>query len=277
VASKKESSTKTPAPASRDRTRSSGAVPTEVAARRGRIRDALTAIGSFAAVVASPPQSGSAAAVDLEELRAALSSLRDAFGASTQEAQGEQREARRLLEAFAVERVNAIDAVATQHDPETFERAGRDLEVAAELLELAERSTESAVAQVSVATLAEQALRLAWTIRSRAAVNVHIRPSTEDCSVSCDPHVVSRALAIALALVRENSPQVVVRTYVEADAGVLEVTGETAEDAGTPVIQTRLLPRIDATDAVLRVAATAAGIGLVIAPGRIVLRCPRAD
>jgi hypothetical protein len=287
VASKKESSIKTSPPASSERKRKSGTPqPNEAAARRGRVRDALAAVGSFAAVVASPPESGRAAQVDLEELRAALSSLREAFSASMLEAEGEQRAARKVLEAFAAERVNTIEALATRPDDlETLERAGKDLEIAAELLELVERSADAAVTQVSVATLAEQALRLAWTIRSREAMNVHIRPAAEDCSVSCDPHVVSRALAIALALVRETSPHstsgVVVHTYVEADAGVLEVTslslGETTADAETPIVQARLLPRIDATDAVLRAATTASGIGLVIEPGRVVLRCPRAD
>ena len=63
--------------------------------------------------------------------------------------------------------------------------------------------------------------------------------------------------------------------HVEHDAGVIEVTAATEEDAGARVMQARPVARIPESDALLAEAASAAGIGLHVEPGRILLRCPR--
>ncbi len=155
-------------------------------------------------------------------------------------------------------------------------KSARDLEAAAALLELSERSTENAQVDVSVATLAEQALHLAWTIRSYGAQGVHVRPCEGDCSVSCDPHVIARVLAIAVTRVRASAEgAVVVRTHVEEDAGVIEVTRYTSDDLDARVVQTRVATQVAPTDAVVAAAARAANIGLVVEETRVLIRCPR--
>jgi hypothetical protein len=257
--------------------------------RRGRVRDAVVAIASGASVFRLRGRA------DLGELHVALSSLREVFveGYADTAVTDDQREALALLAVFAAERIGvierAIDGSALGATSQTstvdnptdgtaaiIERAGAELDEAAGLLELVERSTENARTQVGVATLAEQALRLAWAIRAQSTINVHVLPAVEDCSVSCDPHVVARALAIAIATVRGSAQTIVVKTHVEADAGVLEVTGATDGDEGAPIIQTRLVQMTTATEAILKVAAAAAGLGLAIEPGRVLIRCPRA-
>jgi len=245
--------------------------------RRGQVRDALATLGNLQAVMRS--HSRVPGAEEIDELRRGLAWLHDAFAAAVAEASPDQHAARSALETFATERVVMIEsALGNPNDDgvaDVLAAVGSELDAAAALLELVERAAEATPVEVSVATLAEQALQLAWAIRSHSAVSVHVRASLEDCSVSCDPHVVARVLAIAVAEVRDVSPAVVVRTHVEEDAGVIEVTGYTAEDVGAAVKQTRLVVRIQPTDAVLAAAAQSAGLGLVVERGRVLVRCPR--
>ncbi len=275
MASKKADTPHETTPPSAERSRSSGAAPRshEVTARRGRVRDALAALGNLETVLRSSARV--LGGEELDELRRGLSWVRESFTAATLEADGDQRAARVELEKFAASRVGEIEAALDAPNADAISRARRDLEAAAGLLELAERSTEGAQVDVSVATLAEQALHLAWTIRSYGALAVHVLPCEGDCSVSCDPHVVARVLAIAVTLVREAAGAVVVRTHVEDDAGVIEVTRYASEDLAARVMQTRVAPLVAPTDVVVAAAARAAGIQLVIAPARVLVRCPR--
>lgn len=281
MATKKDSNPVETIPSSSERSLSSGAAPRshEITARRGRVRDALAALGNLETVLRSP-QVAALGAEERGELQRGLSWVRESFTAATLEAEGEQRAARRELEAFAGTRVAELEAalaVGSEPDVDVITRATRELDAAAGLLELSERSVEGAQVDVSVATLAEQALHLAWTIRSYGAQGVHVRPCEGDCSVSCDPHVVARVLAIAVTAVRASSSSgaVVVRTHVEEDAGVIEVTRYTSEDLAARVVQTRIAPYVAPTDTVVAAAAKAAGIGLVVEPGRVLVRCPR--
>ncbi len=277
MASKKETSPST-APSSTERIRSSGTGlrSIEATARRGRVRDALAALGNVEAMLRSRSADGIGA--EVEELRRGMQSLFEAFEVAVLEASDEQRAARSALCAFAADRIRTVEAVL--RDPSapgvatSLAAVALDLDTAAGLLELAERAAEFAPVEVSVATLAEQALHLAWSLRSHSAVSVRVRSSVGDCSVSCDPHVVARALAIAVAIVRETSREVLVTTRVEDAFGVIEVSAAEATDEAR-VMQTRILPRIGPTDAVLATASLAAGIALDIEPGRILLRCPR--
>jgi hypothetical protein len=280
VASKKENHPPDTTPSSAERSRSSGPAPRshEVTARRGRIRDALASLGNLETMLRAPSPSA-LAAEELEELRRGLSWVRESFSAAALESDIDQRDARRELETFANDRVTEIeDELAKGPSADSIARKARDLESAAALLELSERSTEGAQVDVSVATLAEQALHLAWTIRSYGVQGIHVRPCEGDCSVSCDPHVVARVLAIAVVTVRASSSwegAIVVRTHVEEDAGVIEVTRYTSEDLAAHVVQTRVAAHVAPTDAVVAAAARAANIGLVIEPGRVLIRCPR--
>jgi hypothetical protein len=235
------------------------------------VRDALAALGNVEAMVRS--RRGAPLDDEIAELRQGLAWIRDAF--TEESTEEDQRDVRATLAAFAEERVRTVEAALDHDDDGKLAAAAADLDAAAGLLELIERASEGPLTEVSVATLAEQALHLAWTIRSHGAFGVHVRASDSDCSVSCDPHVVARVLAIAVTTVRDVTPAVVVRTHVEDDAGVIEVTAYTPNDAGSRVMQTRLAPRIAPTEAVFAAAARAAGIGLVIEEGRILLRCPR--
>lgn len=266
-------------PASSDQKRTSGHAPKshEVSVRRGRVRDALATLANLDAVLRT--RSRVPAPDEIDELRRGLEWLREAFAAAALEADEDQRVARAALDAFASERVAAVqDALrdpAAEGVSEQLARAAANLDAASGLLELAERAAEAAPVEVSVATLAEQALQLAWAIRSHGAASVHVRASEGDCSVSCDPHVVARVLAIAVAAVREVSPAVVVRTHVEDDAGVIEVTGFASQDRGAAITQTRVVTRIGPTQAILVAAAHTAGLDLVVEPGRVIVRCPR--
>lgn len=279
MASKKASSHPSSVPASAERARASTQAPTsrETSARRGQVRDALATLGNLEAVLRS--RSRVPGADEIEELRRGLGWLREAFAAALLESSAEQRAAREALDAFAAERIAAVEAaLGGAPDASTvalLARAVVELDAAAGLLELAERAADAAPVEVSVATLAEQALQLAWANRSQGAVGVHVRAPDGDCSVSCDPHVVARVLAIAVATVRDVSPAVVVRTHVEPDAGVIEVTAYTAADAGAAVTQTRLVARVAPTAEVLAAAARSAGLGLVVEAGRVLVRCPR--
>jgi hypothetical protein len=266
-------------PASAERERTSGAAPRshEVSVRRGRVRDALATLANVESVLRSGKRVP--AADELEELRVGLVGLREAFAAAVQEAEGAQREARASLEAFAADRVGSVETATGDPSapalPDLLAGMSRDLDAAAGLLELAERATEPAPVEVSVTSLAEQTLQLAWAIRSQGAVAVHLRASASDCLVSCDPHVMARMVAIAVAAVREITPAVVVRTHVEDDAGVVEVTGFTSADLGAVVKQTRIAARIEPTEAVLIAAAGSAGLGLSVERGRVTVRCRR--
>lgn len=279
MASKKADSPHETTPPSAERSRSSGAAPRshEITARRGRVRDALAALGNLETVLRS--RAHVLGAEELDELRRGLTWVRESFTAATLEGEGDQRAARAELEAFAATHVAAIEAALVEtprtSNADVISRATRELEAAAGLLELAERSTEGAQVDVSVATLAEQALHLAWTVRSYGALGVHVKPCEGDCSVSCDPHVVARVLAIAVAIVRESAGAVVVRTHVEEDAGVIEVTRYSSDDLSARVMQTRVAPHTGPTDAVVAAAARSAGIQLVIEPARVLVRCPR--
>jgi hypothetical protein len=257
--------------------RASVAALNEGAARRGRVRDALAALGNVEAMLRS--RSGVAIDAEVDELRRGLHALHEAFEAAALEASDDQREARRALEAFAAGRIRAVERALADLNaldvPSSLATIGVDLDTAAGLLELTERASDGVPVEVSVANLAEQALHLAWTLRSHKESTISIRSTIGDCSVACDPHVVARVLAVAVAMVREMHEDVVVRTRVDDDAGVIEVTGITAEDETARMMQTRLLPRIAPTDAVLAAAVRAAGITLAVEPGRILLRCPR--
>ena len=235
-----------------------------MSAGRGRVRDALATLAN----VESALRAGSVPPADeIDELRRALAAVREALATSAE------------LEAFVSERVASIESALTAPSsdgvPDLLESVAADLDAAAGLFELAARASEGSPVDVSVATLAEQALQLAWTIRSHGVVRVHLRRSETDCSVSCDPHLVARLLVIAVSAVREVAQEVVVRTRVEDDAGVIEVTALAPEDAGAVVTQTRVVRRIAPTQAVLTAAASSAQIGLVVEPGRVLVRCPR--
>jgi hypothetical protein len=278
VASKKETSPST-APSSTERIRSSGTGlrSIEATARRGRVRDALAALGNVESMLRSRSADGIGA--EVEELRRGMHALHEAFEAAVLESSDAQRAALSALSAFAADRIRAVEA--TLRDPSvpgvaaSLGAVALDLDTAAGLLELAERAAEFAPVEVSVATLAEQALHLAWSLRSHSAVSVRVRSAIGDCSVSCDPHVVARVLAIAVAIVRETSSEVLVTTQVEEGFGVIEISAAKTTDDAARVMQTRILPRIGPTDAVLATASLAAGIALDIEPGRILLRCPR--
>ncbi len=277
MASKKETQPADTTPPSAERSKSSGQAPRshEITARRGRVRDALAALGNLEMVLRSSSPLGNE---EREELRRGLSWMRESFTVATQEADGDLRDARRELEAFASLHISDLEDALTNEAPnvDVITKSSRDLEAAAALLELSERSTENAQVDVSVATLAEQALHLAWTIRSYGAQGVHVRASDGDCSVSCDPHVIARVLAIAVTRVRASSEgAVVVRTRVEEDAGVIEVTRYTSEDLAAHVVQTRVATQVAPTDMVVAAAARAANIGLVVEETRVLIRCPR--
>jgi hypothetical protein len=254
VAADKKDTSPSVAPISGARTRAS-----EITARRGLVRDALAVIANVESMLRSKRESS----FD-DELGLALEGLRAAFAPAPD-----------ALRAFAGARVDSMDAAIASRDPDAIRKAANDLETAAGLLELIERAAEPGALEVSCATLAEQALQLAWSIRSQSAFGVHVRAAAADCSVTCDPHVVARMLAMAISAVHEVTPAVVVRTLVEDGAGVIEVTALSDDDAGARVMQTRLIPRIAESDALLTTAAKAAGIGLVVEQGRILLRCPR--
>jgi hypothetical protein len=227
------------------------------------VRDALAVISNVEAMLRS-----SRASIDDEvaELRLALEGLREALAMAPD-----------ALRRFAESRIANVESAVTARDADAMERAGAELETAAGLLELIERAGDGGSLEVSCATLAEQALQLAWSVRSHGAFQVRVRAAAADCSVACDPHVVARMLAMAISAVRESTPDIVVRTHVEDGAGVIEVTAATAEDAGARVMQARPVARIPESDVLLAAAASAAGIGLHAEPGRILLRCPRVD
>lgn len=274
--SKKETSSPSAAPSSSEQQRRSGAAPHELSVRRGRVRDALAALGNVEAVLRS--RRHAPAPDELDELRRALAWLREAFAASAHEAPDGQRAARETLEAFAAERVSLVEsALATPSapDPDRLAAAAVDLDAAAGLLELAERAVEGAAVEVSIATLAEQALQLSWTMRAHGALGVHVIPSETDCSVSCDPQVIARVLAIAVSAVHERAAAVTVRTHVEDGAGVIEVAGRAPDDLGGALMQTRLVRRVAPTDAVVVAAARAAGITVAVEDERVLVRCPR--
>lgn len=254
---KKDTSPST-APSSATRARAS-----EITARRGRVRDALAVIANVEAMLRS-----SRASIDDEvaELRLALDGLRETLATAPD-----------ALRGFSESRIVVVETAVVARDADGMGRAAAELETAAGLLELIELAGDGGALEVSCATLAEQALQLAWSVRSHGAFPVRVRAADADCSVACDPHVVARMLAMAISSVREITPDVVVRTHVEDDAGVIEVTGATAEDAGARVMQARPVARIPESDALLAAAASAAGIGLHAEPGRILLRCPRVD
>ncbi|HEX4515803.1 MAG TPA: hypothetical protein VH054_19780 [Polyangiaceae bacterium] len=258
MASDKKDTTPSTAPSSATRARAS-----EITARRGRLRDALAVISNVEAMLRS-----SHASIDdeLGELRNALEGLHDALAAAPAE-----------LRRFAASRIGVIEAAASARSADAMGRAAAELETTAGLVELIDRANDGGSLEVSCATLAEQALQLAWSVRSRGAFPVRVRAAVADCSVACDPHVVAQMLAMAISTVRETTPDVVVRTHVEDDAGIIEITGATADDANARVMQARPVVRIPESDALLAAAATAAGIGLHVEPGRILLRCPRVD
>jgi len=207
--------------------------------------------------------------------------MRESFTAATAESEGDVRSARSELESYALARIAEVETVlGATLTADAIAKSARDLEAAAALLELSERSTENAQVDVSVATLAEQALHLAWTFRSYGAQGVHVRASEADCSVSCDPHVIARVLAIAVTRVRASAPErgpvaVVVRTHVEDDAGVIEVARYSSEDLSARVVQTRVATHVAPTDAIVAAAAHAANLGLVVEASRVLIRCPR--
>jgi len=259
VASDKKDTSPSTAPSSATRARSS-----EITARRGRVRDALAVISNVEAML----RSSSRASIDdeLEELQKALDGMHEALATAPAE-----------LRRFAASRIAVIEAAAAAHSATAMGHAAAELEAAAGLLELIERAGDGGGLEVSCATLAEQALQLAWSVRSHGAFPVRVRAADADCSVACDPHVVAQMLAMAISTVHETAPDVVVRTHVEDDAGVIEVTAATADDAGARVMQARPVARIPESDALLAAAAAAANIGLRAEPGRILLRCPRVD
>jgi len=258
VASDKKDISPSAAPTSATRARSS-----EITARRGRVRDALAVISNVEAMLRSSHPS-----IDdeLDELREALEGLHAALAGAPAE-----------LRRFVVSRIGVIEAAASARSAAAMGRAAAELETAAGLVELMDRASDHGSLEVSCATLAEQALQLAWSVRSHGAFPVRVRAAVADCSVACDPHVVAQMLAMAISAVREKAADVVVRTHVEDDAGVIEVTAATAEDEGARVMQARPVARIPESDALLAAAAGAAGIGLRVEPGRILLRCPRVD
>jgi hypothetical protein len=228
------------------------------------VRDALAVISNVEAMLRASSQAS--LDTELEELRQALEGLHEALASAPGE-----------LRSFAASRIGVIEAAASARSADAMGRAAAELETAAGLVELVELASDGGSLEVSCATLAEQALQLAWSVRSHGAFPVRVRAASADCSVACDPHVVARMLAMAISAVREVTPDVVVRTHVEDDAGVIEITAATAEDAGARVVQARPVARIPESDALLAAAASAAGIGLRAEPGRILLRCPRVD
>ncbi|HEY2370273.1 MAG TPA: hypothetical protein VGH87_27945 [Polyangiaceae bacterium] len=203
---------------------------------------------------------------ELGELRNALEGLQAALATAPAE-----------LGRFVASRIGVVEAAASARSADAMARAAAELETAAGLVELIDRANDHGSLEVSCATLAEQALQLAWSVRSHGVFPVRVRAAAADCSVACDPHVVAQMLAMAISAVREHTPDVVVRTHVEDDAGVIEVTAATPEDAGARVMQARPVARIPESDALLAAAASAAGIGFHAEPGRILLRCPRVD
>ncbi|HSQ68221.1 MAG TPA: hypothetical protein VLM85_33655 [Polyangiaceae bacterium] len=259
----------------------SSAPPPSLVARWGRLRDGLAAIGNVETVLRSPdalPLPGDVEA----ELRRSLSWLREAFEAAEEEALAvDQRAARGALRSFAERRIAAVEQMLTTLDGpsqktarDALASANADLDAAAGLLELAERASISAAIELSIASLAEQSLQVAWSIRARP-VEVHVRPAAEDCSVSCDPHVVARLLAIGVSLVHRASKQVVVRALAQGESGMIEIVAYGPEDGDARPTQTRLVPPIEPTEIIVRAAAAAAGVGLQVEPGRVLLICPR--
>jgi vacuolar-type H+-ATPase subunit E/Vma4 len=259
----------------------SSSPPPSLVARWGRVRDSLAAMGNVETVLRSADALPLPADVEAE-LRRALSWLREAFEAAESEAlAADQRAARGVLRTFADRRLAAVeqmlatlDVASQQQARDTLASANADLDAAAGLLELAERAAVAASIELSIASLAEQSLQVAWSIRARP-VDVHVHPSAGDCSVSCDPHVVARLLAIGVALVHHTSGQVVVRTHVEGQTGTIEVAAYGPEDGASRLMQTRLVSSIEPTEIIIRAAAAAAGVGIQVEPGRVLLICPR--
>jgi hypothetical protein len=266
---------------------SSARAPVEYVAW-GAVRDALTAIHNLEVLLKSPRVGTKVLAEVLHEFLEGVAVLRGAFTKASQEAKtAATAEARKALAELTRARLDELERTMQQAMTSDFDARGRlaleqvvtrvsvDLDAAAELLDLSDRSEHATETELSLDELARVSLRGAAYGTDRQ-IAVRLANPAEDCVMRADPHVVKRLVAFAIARAHaRGAEEVSLRVRCTADAARIEV-GPTADaERSLPSTLLRLVRRIDPTDAIVDAAAAAAAVTMTTQATTITLEVPR--
>jgi hypothetical protein len=265
---------------------SSGRPPADYVAW-GPVRDAITAIHNLETLLKSPRVGTKVLAEVLHEFLNGVTVLREAFAKAAHSAKGEPSlAARGALAEFTRARLDELERSMRQGMTTDFDARGRlgleqvvirvsvDLDAAAELLDLSERSEHVVETELSLEELARVSIRPARV--GDREIALRLVKHEGDCVLRADPHVFKRLVAFAVARVHaQGALEPTIRVHGDEECACIEVGPMRPGEASIPVTRTRLVRRIDPTDAIVEAAAESAGIDVKASGAVITLSVPR--
>jgi hypothetical protein len=246
----------------------------------GPVRDALASLHNLDALLRSTNVLYRTIRDLLPELRTSAGVLREIFeraqasGDEVIVAVGDQG-ASRIVD---LEKLLDATAMAEDERDDLAKRARHladELEAAAELLDLIERSAEPVTSDVSLHLVVRETARLVGGNKGRE-VAAHMDMTEPDANVHADPHVLGLLLTLIVGHVATASgTDVVIRARVSTGGGgLITVEPATPDDAAFERTTLRVLPTLRATIRASRRVAQQIGTTLEVEPRRAVLRLP---
>jgi hypothetical protein len=245
----------------------------------GAVRDAITSIHNLEVLLKSPRIGTKVLAGVLSEFLEGISVLRGAFSKASKTAKTDvMAGARRELAELARVRLDELERTMQRAMTSDFDARGRlgleqvvtrvsvDLDAAAELLDLSDRAEHPMETEVSLDELARVSLqRGAYGTDREVAVRLVLPKG--DCVLRADPHVFKRLVGFSIARVHAaGAPSVSLRVRFGIDSARIELGPTTAAEEALPSTSLRLVRRLEATDAIVEAAASAAGIVMTACP-----------
>jgi len=265
---------------------SSSQPPAELVAW-GPVRDAITAIHNLETLLKSPRVGAKVLSDVLPELWAGAAVLRSAFTSAAQTARTDEAlVARARLVRFTLARIDELESSmrASTSDLDTRSRLALeqvvarvrvDLDACTELLDLAERAENVLPTELALEELARVSMRG----KARGAdkeIAVRLALDADDCVLRADPHVFKRLVVFAVARAHAaGATAVTIRVRCAVDRASIEVGATVDAELALPPLPTRLVRRIDPTDAIVDAAARSASIDAVVSGTTITLSVPR--
>jgi hypothetical protein len=246
----------------------------------GAVRDALASLHNLDALLRSTNVLYKTIRDLLPELRTSAGVLREAF----ERAQASGDEVVVVVGDQGASRIQdlekLLDATAMAEDErdDLAKRARHladELEAAADLLALIERSAEPVTTDVSLHLVVRETARLVGGNKGRE-VAAHMDTTEPDANVHADPQVLGGLLTLLVGHVATaTGADVVIRARVcTGGGGLITVESATPEDASLERATLRVLPTIRATIRASRRVAQQIGTTLEVEPRRAVLRLP---
>ena len=246
----------------------------------GAVRDALASLHNLDALLRSTNVLYRTIRDLLPELRTSAGVLREIFeraqasGDEVIVAVGDQG-ASRIQD---LEKLLDATAMAEDERDDLAKRARHladELEAAADLLALIERSAEPVTTDVSLHLVVRETARLVGGNKGRE-VAAHLDTTEPDANMHADPLVLGELLTLLVGHVATASgSDVVIRARVcTGGGGLITVEPATPEDAALERTTLRVLPTLRATIRASRRVAQQIGTTLEVEPRRAVLRLP---